>query len=212
MPRSWTDDQLLAAYPKATSLSDLACLLGISPSSGGGRKAIWDSMQHLDLCTEDLASRPRRIAQRLPLEDLLVARSSWRGSSSRLKARLVLAGLLVSRCAMCGLESVWEDKPLTLQLDHVNGDHYDNRVGNLRLVCPNCHSQTETFAGRNAVRGVAPSRPRRPTRASKKRPTKIDWPPYEALRRMVETEGRAATGRRLGVSGNAVKKRLARRK
>jgi len=56
------------------------------------------------------------------------------------------------RCALCGNSGEWQGKPLTLQLDHANGRYDDNRLENLRWLCPNCHSQTETFAGRGSVR------------------------------------------------------------
>lgn len=46
---------------------------------------------------------------------------------------------------MCGIGNEWNGKPLTLQLDHINGDHSDNRLENLRILCPNCHSQTSTW-------------------------------------------------------------------
>lgn len=82
------------------------------------------------------------------LTDILVKDSTY-GNSTTLKKRLVDEGLLKNECAMCGCEAVWNGKPLSLQLDHINGNHTDNRLENLRLLCPNCHSQTETFTGKN---------------------------------------------------------------
>jgi hypothetical protein len=50
------------------------------------------------------------------------------------------------KCEICNI-SEWQNKPLGLQVDHINGVHHDNRLENLRFICPNCHSQTETFCG-----------------------------------------------------------------
>ena len=68
--------------------------------------------------------------------------------SSKLKIKLVQNGLKEDKCEICGCPNIWHDKPLVLQLDHINGDHYDNRIENLRIVCPNCHSQTETYCNK----------------------------------------------------------------
>lgn len=50
-----------------------------------------------------------------------------------------------SQCSMCGIKNEWNGKSLRLELDHANGDYTDNRLKNLRILCPNCHSQTNTF-------------------------------------------------------------------
>ena len=90
----------------------------------------------------DLASRPGRLA----LDELLVA--GTHRSRGYLKRRLLAAGLKETACERCGI-SEWGGRPLSLALHHVNGDRLDNRLENLELLCPNCHSQTENFSGRN---------------------------------------------------------------
>lgn len=85
-----------------------------------------------------------------PLAEILVKNSPFTSSLQKLKKRLVRLGLLRDECHECKLGNSWNGKPITLQLDHSNGDSRDFRLSNLRILCPNCHSQTPTFSGRNA--------------------------------------------------------------
>jgi transposase len=91
---------------------------------------------------------PRPVAT--PIEELLV---EGRRTTSRchLKRRLLKVGLKENRCEICGIEN-WLGKPLNAQLHHKNGDGYDNRLENIIFLCPNCHSQTDTYGGRNGHR------------------------------------------------------------
>ena len=66
----------------------------------------------------------------------------------RLKKRIINENLIEYKCSICGIEN-WNNKPIVLQLDHINGNNRDNRIENLRFLCPNCHSQTETFCKKN---------------------------------------------------------------
>lgn len=87
-------------------------------------------------------------ANTIPIEEILVKPTPYRGSGSNLKKRLFAEGLLEDACAVCGQEPLWMGKPLALEIDHINGDNTDNRIENLQIICPHCHSQTETFRGR----------------------------------------------------------------
>lgn len=63
--------------------------------------------------------------------------------------QLLLKNGIQDKCAICGL-SKWLNKDIVLHTDHIDGNLLDNTFGNLRLICPNCHSQTDTYSGRNA--------------------------------------------------------------
>ena len=72
-------------------------------------------------------------------------------SRAHLRWRLLKDGVFASACAACGIMD-WQDKPLSLHLHHINGVKNDNRLDNLQMLCPNCHSQTTSYSGRNASR------------------------------------------------------------
>lgn len=71
-------------------------------------------------------------------------------SSSNVKELVYRLGLKENRCEKCGI-STWKDQPIVCELHHINGDSTDNRIENLQILCPNCHSQTDNFRSRNRV-------------------------------------------------------------
>jgi endogenous inhibitor of DNA gyrase (YacG/DUF329 family) len=83
----------------------------------------------------------------MPLKNMLIKNSPH--SRHNIKNRLIKENFLKNICSICGLPSMWNSKPIVMVLDHINGDSKDYRIENLRLVCPNCNSQLDTFTGRN---------------------------------------------------------------
>lgn len=127
-------DAIRAHYERGHSMTECMSLFGFS------RNAWWDAVRR-----GVVSPRPRLE----PLEDVL--RSGRRRDRGHVKLRLLDAGLKAPLCERCGL-SEWRSKPLALELHHLNGDGLDNRLENLELLCPNCHSQTDTWGGKNRGR------------------------------------------------------------
>lgn len=146
------DDDLRAAVADDTTVSGVIRALGHAPS-GGMHRYVRQPALTLDLDTSHFVGRSwakgRRGDRRArPLAEVLVERSDHttrpdcgNGSSPQ--------GCATPRCAICGIDS-WLGRVLRLQLDHINGDHTDNRLDNLRILCPNCHAQTTGWCGRRA--------------------------------------------------------------
>lgn len=155
---SWDDEDLRTAVGQSRSYAEVARRLGYRPSGGIHRflKAhihrIGADVSHF---TGQAWNRGGSVvcAPVRPLAELLVYGSGV--TSATLRRRLVRARLKDQRCERCGLVE-WLGSPLPLELDHVNGDHLDNRLANLRILCPNCHATTDTWCGRKRTPAGVP--------------------------------------------------------
>ncbi len=111
---------------------------------GCGKPRSWRDPYCTDKCKK--TSHLRERADRLLVED------GRRNAGQTLRPIIIGLGLLPNECASCGLGTTYNGKPLVLHLDHISGVATDHRIENLRFLCPNCHSQTETFGRKNAIR------------------------------------------------------------
>ena len=150
--RSWTVNQLKEAVKDATSYRQVIKKLGLMPA-GGNYAQVKKYIHEHSFDTSHFKGKAWNKGMsgigkpRLPLEKILVKKSNYQ--SFKLKKRLFKAGLKEQKCEECGWAQISEDGYLPLELDHINGDRYDNRIENLRILCPNCHSLKPTHRGRN---------------------------------------------------------------
>lgn len=177
------------------------------------------------------ASARRRPRKAKPLSEVLVANSTY--SRNKLKLRLFSDGLKERRCEFCDQDENWRGRTMSLILDHINGVPDDNRLENLRIVCPNCAATLDTHCGRKNRREAEIRKCRHCERTfeakyrkhrycshacgcrwdrsrlrgrPKPASRKVERPPYEQLLAEVKATSYCAVGRKYGVSDNAVHK------
>lgn len=149
--RTWTETQLIEAVKVSISYRQVLVKLGLR-EAGGNYVQIKKYIDELELSTTHFKGRGWNAGLTgigkpiFSLEQILVKGSFFQ--SFKLKQRLFTAGLKSQNCEECGWAKRTTDGYLPLELDHINGDRYDNRLENLRVLCPNCHSLTSTHRGR----------------------------------------------------------------
>lgn len=244
---SYSQEEFMDAVKNNYSVR--ACLLALGLNATGGNYALFKRrVKALGLDTSHftgqghLKNRTHDWNKKKTLEEILVVDSDYL-NRNQIKKRLLANGSLTYECDSCGIAD-WQGQSLSLHLDHINGVNNDHRLENLRLLCPNCHSQTSTYAGRNKAR-----KPRKKARKPRKKastpkprvkkqtfcvdcgvaiscraqrckscqgkfsqPTKTEWPSVDELIVMVERTSYSAVGRQLGVSDNAIRKRIRKHK
>ena len=222
--RSWSDEALKLAVKTNNTMAGVLRDIHLSTSPGNYR-GVGLIVKKLGLDTKHFKGKAHGTSPRItkiPLIEILVKGSQY--GSNNLRKRLIKEGILPNLCSECGIGPEWNGKSLTLQLDHFNGDSSDNRLENLRILCPNCHSQTRTFTGR-ALFGRYRRDPKRcacgaviyrksdrcKSCLGRHVESKTKWPPVEELARSVVQTSYTKVAAGLGVSDNAVKKYIKRR-
>ncbi|WP_326667972.1 HNH endonuclease signature motif containing protein [Streptomyces canus] len=154
----WTREILEPVVARSSSINEVLWHLGLDPV-GGHHTNISRRIKTYGLDTSHFTptvrtERQRYNQRRRTAEEILVEEATTHATrvpSSRLKRAMSELGQ-EERCALCGIEPVWLGEPLPLEVDHIDGNWRDNRVGNLRLLCPNCHSTTDSYRGRGKGR------------------------------------------------------------
>lgn len=142
--RDIPDEALVSLLKLNENVQGIAEYLGVD-SGGNAYRILLDRIKSIN---PNYLHKRKRSKFLIPLEDILIENSP--ATRATVRVRVIRDNLIPYRCAMCLNPGVHNGKPLSLHLDHINGVSDDHRVGNLRFLCPNCHTQTPTYAGRNS--------------------------------------------------------------
>ena len=135
-----TDEQIREAYAKDNTLHQAASELQMTVVS------LWRRAKAIGLAWKDKNYRHVN-PTKIPLDEILAGKHPYY-QTLKLKKRLIADGIKENKCEECGIDS-WLGQPISIQLDHIDGDSHNHKLDNLRMMCPNCHSQTLTYSGKN---------------------------------------------------------------
>ncbi|MEU6460925.1 HNH endonuclease signature motif containing protein [Streptomyces sp. NPDC046976] len=158
----WTRAILEPVVAASISVNEVVRRLGLD-SVGGHQANIARRIKAYGLDTTHFTpvvrtERMRDNQRRRTAEEILVENTSEHAArvpGQRLKRAMIETGV-EERCARCGTDPVWRGRPLPLEVDHIDGDWRNNRIENLRFLCPNCHSVTDNYRGRGKGRHARP--------------------------------------------------------
>ena len=144
-----TDEQFVNLIKTSTNISEVLFKLGYTiKGNSWGYSLIRRRMDDLNLKMSDFKGKSALVSsiKKVKKEDLL--RDNCKHQRTVLRRYVIQHNLIPYVCSICGCKE-WNGKTLSLELDHINGKNNDNRLENLRFLCPNCHSQTTTYGSRN---------------------------------------------------------------
>jgi hypothetical protein len=150
--RSWTNHDLMIAVRSSRSIRQVIKKIGLIPA-GGNYSQVHQYIKELNLDTSHLKGKGWNKGMSgvyfhpvIPLDEVLVKGKKFQ--SHKLKQRLIRARIKKAECEECGWAKISEDGRQPLELHHLNGDSEDNRLHNLMILCPNCHSLMPNYRGR----------------------------------------------------------------
>ena len=150
--KKWSTTDLIKAVEKSTSVRQVLQYIGLV-EAGGNYDHIKREIKKLDLNIDHFSGKGWRKGKTIPrepvytLKQILIKDSTYQ--SHKLKKRLFSEKIKKPECEKCGWSKISEDGRIPLELDHINGQKNDNRLENLRILCPNCHSLQITHRGKN---------------------------------------------------------------
>ena len=214
----WKVDQeeLVSLVKNSGALADVLRAIGLDPK-GRNLHTLKQRLEeenidysHIPMGRGSNRNRTGLGRDKKPLSEVMVKDSIY--PTNNLKKRLLREGILENKCSICGLGPEWNGKELVLQLDHINGDSKDHRLENLQIICPNCHTQTDNYAGRGKRKYYCECGNEKHKLSTKcnscqgKLRRKVERPPKKELKKDIEEMSWVAIGRKYGVSDNAVRK------
>lgn len=150
--KNYTQEEFKQAVKDSYSYSGVCRILGITPK-GGNLRTVKNKIEKLGLDSSHFTgarwnkgktSKDHPSIKRRNLSEVLVIQTNRKGwGSSKLRQRLIEDGVKALKCELCG-RNEWMGVPIALELHHINGNHYDNRLENLLVLCPNCHALTDS--------------------------------------------------------------------
>ena len=205
----WTKEQLIEILNSSDSMNEACLKIGYSSYSTTNWKEINSKLDELGIEKIKNYGTTQRSNEEVFCENSKVSQHCLRERFKKI--------IKPSQCEICKMEAIWQGKPLTLRLDHINGIHNDNRLENLRWVCPNCDSQQETYCGANQTKektkyycidcGKEISKGAiRCIECSHKLLQKADRPNREELKKLIRTKSFVQIGKDFKVSDNAIRK------
>ena len=190
---------------KANTITDILRYFGLNNKGGNHntvkRRAKEENIDLSHIVLGKGSNKGKRFTPRKTNEEYFCENGTVNRNS--IKKRIIRNNLIPYQCAECGLKDIWNNKKISLQLEHKNGIPNDNRLINLCFLCPNCHSQTDTYAGKRFKKPKPLKKDRRVPRYNRR---KVNRPSKEKLEELIKNKPILQIGKQYGVTDNSVRK------